>query len=67
MIGYNFNLDIYFHELPGNINEKMSQKVYIEQIFQSIIKLWIEAYHDFILEEDSDSSHETRKSNIICT
>ena len=37
-MGYNFKSDIYFYEILGNINGKMSQKVYINQIFEPIIK-----------------------------
>lgn len=38
-VGYNFKLEIYFYEMSGNTNRKISQKVYIDQIFQPIIKL----------------------------
>ena len=66
-VGYNFKLDINLYEVPGNTNGKISQKVYIDQIFQPIVKPRIDAHHDFILEEDGDLGHGPGKSNIVCT
>ena len=66
-VGYNFKSDIYFYEVPGNTNGKMSQKVYIDQILEPIVKPWIDAHHDFVLEEDGDSGHGPEKSNIVRT
>ena len=67
VVGYNLKLDIHFYEIPGNINGKMSQKIYIDQIFQPFIKPWIEAYYNFVLKENGNLSHGPGKSNIICT
>lgn len=67
IINYDFKLDIYFYEVLGNTNDKISQKVYIYQMFESIMKPWINIYHDFIWEEDSDISYGLGKSNIVYT
>lgn len=66
-LGNNFKSDIYFYKVPKNTNEKISQKIYINQIFLPIIKLQIKVPYDFILKEDSDLSHKSRKSNIVHT
>ncbi len=66
-VGHDFQSDIYFYEVPGNTNGKMSQRVYIDQILQLIVKPWIKAYHDYVLEEDSDLGHGLGKSNIVQT
>lgn len=42
------------YEVP---NGKMCQRVYIDQIFEPIVRPWIDAHHDFVLEEDGDSGH----------
>lgn len=31
-VGYDFESDIHFYEVPGNTNGKMSQRVYIDQL-----------------------------------
>lgn len=36
--GHNFKSVIHFYNVPGNINEKMSQRVYIDQILNPIVK-----------------------------
>ena len=66
-VGHNFKSEIYFYEVPGNTNEKMSQQVYIDQILDPIVKPWIQAHQDFVLEEDGDSGHGPGKSNIVRT
>ena len=67
MVGHNFKSDIHFYEVLGNTNRKMSQRVYIDQIFQPVVKPWIEAHHNFVLKEDGDSSYGPGKSNIVWT
>lgn len=57
IMGYNFKLDINFYKISRNSNRKISQKVYINQIFQLIVKFSIDAHHDFVLEKDGNSSH----------
>lgn len=66
-VGYNFRSDINFYEVPGNTNRKMSQKFYIDQILELIVKPWVNAYHDFVLEKDGDSGYGPGKSNIVHT
>ncbi len=43
----------------------MSQQVYINQILELIVKRWIQAHQDFVLEEDGDLGHGPGKSNIM--
>ena len=38
-VGYNFKSDIIFYEIPSNFNGKISYQVYVDSIFESIIKL----------------------------
>jgi transposase len=64
-IGFDFKSDIYFYTVPGNTNGKMTQSVYINQILEPIVKPWIEAGHDFALEEDGDSGHGPAHNNNI--
>lgn len=66
-IGHDFKSDISFYEVTGNTNGKMSQQAYINQILEPIVKPWIEAKQDFVLEEDGDSGHGPGKSNIVRT
>ncbi len=37
-VGWNFKSPIYFYEVPGDTNGKMSQQVYISQILDPIVK-----------------------------
>jgi hypothetical protein len=65
-IGFDFKSDIYFYNVPGNSNGKMTQRVYIDSILDPIVKPWIQAGHDFALEEDGDSGHgPARNGNIV--
>ena len=66
-VGYNFKSDLYFYNVPGNKNGKMSLKVYRDQILEPIVKPWLDRGDDFVLEEDGDSGHGTGKSNIVRT
>ena len=45
----------------------MKQKVYVNKILEPVVKPWLEAGHDFVLEEDNDSDHGLSKLNIVCT
>jgi hypothetical protein len=64
-MGYDFKSDIRYYNVPGNANGKMSQRVYIDQILEPVIKPWLDQEHDFVLEEDGDSGHGPGKSNIV--
>jgi len=64
-IGYNFKSDIYFYNVSGNTNGKMSQRVYIDQILEPIVKPWIDRGDKFVLEEDGDSGHGPGKANNV--
>ena len=43
----------------------MSQQVYIDQILDPIVKPWLEAGQEFVLEEDGDSGHGPGHNNIV--
>lgn len=64
-VGHNFKFDIYFYKILKNINGKISQYIYINKNFEPIIQPWLQAYHDFVLEEDRDLEHRLGKSNIM--
>jgi hypothetical protein len=64
-MGYDFKSDIRYYNVSGNANEKMSQRVYIDQILKPVVKSWLDQGHDFVLEEDGDSGHDSGKSNIV--
>ena len=66
-IGYNFKSPLVFYDIPTNSNGKMTQKAYIEQILEPVVKPWIDAGHDFVLKEDGDGGHgpPRAKGNII--
>lgn len=65
-IGTNFKSPIIFNELPSKSNGKMSLQPYIDRILEPVVKPWIQAGHDFILEEDGDSEPgKGRNNNIV--
>lgn len=64
-VGWNFKSELVFYEVPGNTNGKMSQRVYIDSILEPVVKPWLKAGEDFVLEEDGDSGYGSGKSNIV--
>jgi hypothetical protein len=66
-INHDFKSDIDLYNVSSNANEKMSQRVYIDQILESIIRSWFDRGHDFVLKEDDYSDHESSKLNIVRT
>ena len=65
-VEYNFKFSIYFYETSSE-NDKLSHDIYINQILESIVKLWIQSGRDFVLEEDGDIGHESGVDNIVRT
>ncbi|KAF1817697.1 uncharacterized protein K489DRAFT_328943 [Dissoconium aciculare CBS 342.82] len=55
-VGYNFKSELVQYKIPTTRNGKMTLEVY-KGILEKYVKLWIEAGHDFVLEEDSDSGY----------
>lgn len=47
--------------MPGNLNGKISQHVYIDSILEKVIKPWLKADDDFVLEKNSDLGHKLGK------
>ncbi|KAF2183648.1 hypothetical protein K469DRAFT_710450 [Zopfia rhizophila CBS 207.26] len=66
-VGWDFKSPLTFYNIASNTNGKMTQRAYIDQILEPIVKSWIESHQCFILEEDGDSGHGPGKSNIVRT
>jgi hypothetical protein len=64
-VGWDFKADLAFYD-AGNTNGKMSQRVYIDQILEPVVKPWLNG-PKFVLEEDGDSGHGTSANNIVRT
>ena len=62
---YNFKSNIIFYDVPGNKNGKLTHQVYIDSILEPVVKPWITAGEDLVLEEDGDSGHGISKK-ISC-
>jgi hypothetical protein len=56
-VSFNFKSDLIFYDVPTNNNGKMTSIVYINEILEKHVKLWIESSDEFVLEEDHDSGH----------
>ena len=65
VINYNFKSNIIFYNVPGNNNEKMTHRIYINFIFDSILKSWLKRKNEFVLKKDDDSKHDTNKTRNI--
>ena len=66
-VGWNFKSPLYWYDIPGNTNGKMSLQVYRDQILEPVVGQWLREGHSFVLEEDNDSGHGTGKANIVRT
>ena len=64
-VGHNFKFNIYFQKIPGNTNGKMSQQVYINKILEPVVKPWLQAHHNFVVEKDGDLGQRLGKSNTV--
>lgn len=64
-VEWDFKSNLMFYEMSGNSNDKMSQKVYINFILESIMKSTLERKKRFILKEDDDSEHNSADNNNI--
>ena len=64
-IGYGFKSELIFYEIASNINGKMTQQAYIDQILEPVVLPWILSGEDFVLEEDGDSGHGPSKNNPV--
>jgi hypothetical protein len=65
-VGYDFKSDLHFYDVASNTNGKMTQRDYINQILEPIVKPWLKGPR-FVLEEDGDSGHGPGKHNIVRT
>ncbi|KAF8857210.1 hypothetical protein BDZ45DRAFT_547405, partial [Acephala macrosclerotiorum] len=61
-VGHDFKSPIQFYDVDTNSNGKMTHRVYIDQILEPVVKPWLDAGHDFVLEEDGDSGHGYNKN-----
>lgn len=66
-VGYNFKADFIFYNVPGNKNGKLTHQVYINSILEPVVKPWIMAGDDFVLEEDGDSDYGPSNKNPVRT
>jgi len=66
-VGYGFKSPLVFYEVPSNSNGKITQQIYRDEILEKHVKSWIEAGHQFVLEEDGDSGHRPGPANIART
>lgn len=67
-VGWDFKSLLVFYKILSNTNSKMTQRDYINQILNPIIKPWLGPTKPrFILEEDNNSSHSPGKGNIVHT
>jgi hypothetical protein len=64
-IGHNFKNPLTVYSIPTNTNGKMTQRAYINQILEPIVKPWIQRGDSFAFEEDGDSGHGPGKNNIV--
>jgi glutaredoxin-related protein len=64
-VNHNFKSDIRLYDVSSNTNEKMSQRIYIDQILKLVVKSCLDRDDDFCLKEDDDSNHDTDKNNIV--
>jgi hypothetical protein len=64
-IRYSFKSPLIPYNIKSNTNGKMTQKAYINQILDPIVKPWIQHHNSFVLEEDRDSGHGTSEHNIV--
>jgi hypothetical protein len=55
---------LHFYDIPSNKNGKMTLVGYVD-ILNTMVKPWLDAKEDFVLEEDGDSGHGTGKKNIV--
>ena len=58
-IGWNFKSELHFYEVPSNSNGKMSLQIYRDEILEKVVRPWLEAGEEFVLEEDGDSGYGT--------
>ena len=65
IIKYNFKSDIIFYDVLSNKNGKFMLQIYINFIFEPIVKFWIMAREDFVLEEKGDLGYDLSKKNPI--
>ncbi len=63
MVGFNFKSNIIFYDALDNKNGKLTHQVYMDFILDPVVKPWITAGEDFVLEEDGDSGHGLSKKS----
>lgn len=61
-IGYDHKSELYFYDIPTNINSKITIKKYVE-ILDEMVLPWLENGEDFVLEKDGDSGHRYNKNS----
>jgi len=66
-VGWNFKSELRFYQVPTNTNGKMNLQIYRDEILEGVVKQWLNAGEQFVMEEDGDSGHGTgqKKDNIV--
>lgn len=57
-------MQLYFHNFD-NLNKKINEKIYINQILKFVIKLQLKTSYNFILEKSNNLHYSLNKSNIV--
>lgn len=65
-VGYNgFRDGLYWYDVPGNLNGKISQQFYHDMILEPIVGEWVRRGDNFILEEDNISGYSGKGKNVV--
>lgn len=63
-VGWNFKGPLVRYQVAHS-NGKLSQRAYIDQILDPVVRPWLEEGQDFILLEDNDSGHGPSRNNPV--
>lgn len=56
-VGFNFKEALYFYDIPGNHNGRMTMDCYTTYILDGVVRQWVERGDFFVLEEDGDAGY----------
>ena len=55
-----------FYDVSTNKSGKITHQVYVDSILEPVVKPWLEADDEIILEENGNSRHGTGRANLVC-
>ncbi|KAL0939836.1 HMG box protein [Colletotrichum truncatum] len=64
-VGHGFKSSLIFYEGPTNTNGKISHQAYRDSVLEPVVGSWIDASHQFVLEEDGDSKNGLGSDGIV--